>query len=296
MLTTSDPNKKITGIPVSLHLNEAPHFATTDVVVIGEGEERTIDIAVTDKEGDTFTVQANETSEGVSSSFANGKLRVTLRPTYGTAGNKEYTFKATDHYQASSEFALHVEVGTPIARRNLSAKPNCHCSLMENLWNSRSKISSPIQTRMYSRTRLPLATNHSLTYSCRAMHSSLNRLVPEQWTSRLQPLTFMAPFATHTVTVVMDVILATEQGQQNQGLNVYPNPMEDKVAFEFSNEWRGDLFLEIVDATGRKQLMNTFDASRSGKIELNVSGLKRGVYILRATSTDKQATIKLIKK
>lgn len=296
VLTTNDPNKKTTAIPVSLHLNEAPRFAATDVVEIAEGEEVTVDIAVTDKEGDTFTLEGNQTRNGVSSIFADGKLSVTLTPEYGTAGNKVYTFKATDYYQASSEFELEVNVV------HTNRAPQYVGEESMNFYPTGDFVEFNIED-FYTDP-----DNDVFTYTVASADKSLMDVFVSGDVFLIKPketgetkLIFTATdlhgaISNDTINVKMNVVLASEQGPVNEGLKVYPNPMEDIVSFGFSTAWRGDVTLEITDMSGRTQIVHHVDSTRSEEVELNVSGLKRGLYVLRATSADKQATIKLIKK
>jgi subtilisin family serine protease len=111
VLTTNDPTKKVSKIPVSLHVNEAPEFVAIDAVVINEGETKTVKIGVVDKEGHSFTIQPTATYAGVTHAYNNGILSVTLAPDYGTAGKHSYAFTAIDQHGAGSDFVLQVNVG-----------------------------------------------------------------------------------------------------------------------------------------------------------------------------------------
>jgi hypothetical protein len=98
-----------------------------------------------------------------------------------------------------------------------------------------------------------------------------------------------------TLTVMVDVVLGSEEGMPNNGLGVHPNPAKDVTSVTFTNDWVGDVVITIVDATGKQHAMKQADTGKSREVKVDVSGLRRGLYILHAVSTDKRATIKLIK-
>jgi hypothetical protein len=54
--------------------------------------------------------------------------------------------------------------------------------------------------------------------------------------------------------------------------------------------------LVLTDAAGRQYLTQEFDTTLEREASVDVSNLSRGIYILRAVSKTKQATIKIIKK
>ncbi|MEO9512472.1 MAG: T9SS type A sorting domain-containing protein [Flavobacteriaceae bacterium] len=75
-----------------------------------------------------------------------------------------------------------------------------------------------------------------------------------------------------------------------QGFKLYPNPVtQEKVFIETSQNAPKKIF--IFDVLGTKVLQTTI----LGK-ELNLSGLDKGVYILRVIENNNMATRKLIIK
>lgn len=70
-------------------------------------------------------------------------------------------------------------------------------------------------------------------------------------------------------------------------LNIYPNPAHGKVNIETTIQ--GEKLVVVYDVLG-KQVINTVVADR----ELNISGLKTGVYTVRVTQNNTTATKKLI--
>ncbi len=97
-----------------------------------------------------------------------------------------------------------------------------------------------------------------------------------------------------TISVVVNNILGLEE-EVSSSVKVYPNPVQQFAKIFLSYEWKGTVKLEIVDATGRQHLVQEVNATTSHDIQLNVSNLQKGFYVLRAASADKKVSIKLIK-
>ena len=75
---------------------------------------------------------------------------------------------------------------------------------------------------------------------------------------------------------------------------VYPNPFTDKVNILLNNAIVTDLEISCYDLHGRL-IFSTTKSDSSNKVELDVSNLSSGMYILRLTSDEKQTYTKLIK-
>jgi hypothetical protein len=98
-----------------------------------------------------------------------------------------------------------------------------------------------------------------------------------------------------TIKVVVNAILGLEE-ETNSSVKVYPNPVQQFAQIFLSYEWKGAVKLEIVDATGRQHLVQDVDATTVHDVQLNVSNLRKGFYVLRAASADKRVSVKLIKE
>jgi subtilisin family serine protease len=297
VMTTNDPLKKVTKIPVSLHVNEAPKFNDVpEVVMVAENATSTITIPVIDKENNSFTVAPSETYAGLTYNLADGKLSIEMKPDYGTAGNYSIKFTATDEHGAISEMTYPVVVAHTnrapafIGEQSLSFNPTGE--FIE--FHIDDFFADP--------------DNDQFTYSVTSGNTDLmgvfvsgdvfliNPTHTGETTLNLSATDMHGATQTASVSVVMNIILSAEDGPLGQGVKVYPNPMENHVSFEFTPEWKGDITLKITDVEGRTILVHQVDGSRLEKTDLNVSGLKRGIYVLRASSRAKTASIKLIKK
>jgi len=99
-----------------------------------------------------------------------------------------------------------------------------------------------------------------------------------------------------TITAKVDVVLGAEEGMVNNGLGVYPNPAVDQATITVTNDWTGNVDIAVLDVNGKQYLTHHLDTMNAREITVDVSKLTKGIYMLRAISKTKQATIKLIKK
>jgi hypothetical protein len=82
----------------------------------------------------------------------------------------------------------------------------------------------------------------------------------------------------------------------NNGLGMYPNPTIDQTMVTVTNDWTGEVIVTVLDVNGKQYLTQHLDTDIAREIKVDVSKLTKGIYMLRAVSNSKQATIKLIKK
>lgn len=92
---------------------------------------------------------------------------------------------------------------------------------------------------------------------------------------------FSAPFNFFKTAIKEDAIFA--------GFTFYPNPIVDKLYVDFNSKYEVDL----MNLTGQQVLQQT---DLQGKQELDLSALKRGVYLMKITSNGKTAVRKLLLK
>jgi hypothetical protein len=74
-----------------------------------------------------------------------------------------------------------------------------------------------------------------------------------------------------------------------EGLNIYPNPAKADRIYITTSKPAMSKDIEIYDMLGKKIMQVTLN----GK-ELNISGLNRGVYIIKVKEGDASATRKLV--
>lgn len=90
------------------------------------------------------------------------------------------------------------------------------------------------------------------------------------------------------VSVQFQIVGVEEQGHYS-GIRIYPNPVKNILHIENS---KGAEFIEIINISGRV-LMHISDPD--DQMEIDVTGLEKGLYILRCRKDNSIQTLKLIK-
>jgi methylaspartate ammonia-lyase len=67
-------------------------------------------------------------------------------------------------------------------------------------------------------------------------------------------------------------------------LKIYPNPVHEELRISLANEYKGILTIDVYDALGRIQTMESMNVAGSSEIRLNTSQLPAGFYILSVSS------------
>jgi hypothetical protein len=101
-----------------------------------------------------------------------------------------------------------------------------------------------------------------------------------------------------TVTVTNTFSSSTLQSEnavvQGQA-TIFPNPADDKLYITL-NSSPDQLTIRIIDMSGAVMNSNEYRTAGKNKIELNVSQLARGIYILQLQSQQGSQTLRFIKK
>lgn len=298
VIKSNDPANAIVTVPVTLHMNEAPHFINVpEGIVMEEGQTLTLNMDVADTEGNSFTVASEETYEDVTHAFSNGTLTVTLTPDEGDSGNFEYTFIATDAHNAVSEVVLLLEV----LHKNQAPVyigPDEPLSFTATGLLNEYSIGDFFSDQEGDDFTFSLSSDNTESV---VVFVSENQFLIRPMATGEAKLAFEVTdehgaVSQDTITVVVDMVLGTEEELANNGLGVYPNPTVDVATVTITNDWTGEVTVTVMDAAGRQYLAQQFDANVAREVNVDVSSLSKGIYILRASSKTKRANIKLIKK
>jgi len=298
VINTNDPVNPTGEIPVTLHINAGPQFMdVAPIVRVNEGTTKTVTIHVEDVEGHTFTIAPKQTYTGVSHSLVDETLTITLSPGYDAAGTYAYVFEGTDQLGAKSEMTLNVEViNTNRAPQFIGTEKTMTFSATGLLheYAIEDFFSDPDGDEF----TFTLANNNSTSVVVFASENSFIIRPNAVGEAKLAFATTdrYGAIAKDTLTVVVDIVLGAEEDLLNNGLGVYPNPAVDVATVTLTNDWRGEVVFTVLDAAGKQYLTQQVDAGIAHEINVDVSKLGKGIYILKAASTNKRAAIKLIKK
>jgi hypothetical protein len=98
-------------------------------------------------------------------------------------------------------------------------------------------------------------------------------------------------------SVTVEVLNATgiEQASASEW-RFYPNPARDVVIIESAHFISGNVSIEITDVNGRIVFSEVIGASAGNKVEIDISALSRGSYMIRLIDQEMIMNQKLIKE
>lgn len=294
---SNDPNKNTVTVPVKLHMNEAPKFSDVPAqVTMSENETKTLSIPVTDSEGNTFTVTTAQAYTDVSTTLSGSILTIELTPDFGDAGHYQYTFKATDQYNAVEEITLAVEV----IKNNRA--PVFTGSTSELVYNVSDKMKEFELADFFSDP-----DGDNLTFSVANADESVALVYASSAKFLVQPMAAGTTELNFTVTdsdgavlnkiisVKVNVVLGVEPGAIPY-LQAFPNPASDVVVVKLPSHWTKGGTVRMLDLTGRETFQATVNQATAEGLIINVRELVPGTYLLRANSGSEVQVQRIIKK
>jgi hypothetical protein len=100
----------------------------------------------------------------------------------------------------------------------------------------------------------------------------------------------MSPYTNSDILINLEYDSMAVSEVHNLKLNIYPNPVKDLLNIESNDELSK---VEIFDLSGKQIFLQK---TGSKNLQLNISSLNAGTYILKASSAMKVLTSKIIKK
>ena len=93
------------------------------------------------------------------------------------------------------------------------------------------------------------------------------------------------------------VVQGIEFTKIDENISIFPNPSKGEFKIQFSDTWKGDIDLEIIDIFGRPiydDKLNNNDGSSSH--EVDISSSNDGLYLIQLIQGEKKAMFKLVKE
>jgi hypothetical protein len=297
VMTTNDPLKTVTRIPVSLHANEAPKFSSVDPAVVSEKEVRTINISVSDKENNAFTVAPKQTYTAMTYTYASGQLAITLSPDYGTAGNYSYTFVATDEYGAVSEMTLPVVVmhtnrapvfKGAVTKLDYSTKANAEEYAIADFFSDPDGDSFTFTVVSSSNTVASVFTSSDafVVKPNTAGTASLKFEVTDSYGAK----------TTYDMPVNIAVVMGVENQSAKFALQVYPNPTKGQLMIRFNGEAGNAYDVKVSNVLGVAVSERSGQMLATNEMELNLSNLPTGIYFVEVTDATGKSICRIVKE
>jgi len=296
VVKSNDPYKPLVTIPITLHMNQAPLFTGLPAAAKSVAETETLDMTlyVTDPEDNDFTLKASATYPRLTYTLNGNTLTLQYKPDYTDAGEHEFVFEAKDEFGASRAVTIDIVVD------NTNRTPQFTGTTHALSYNSKGNFDEHNLAAFFADP-----DGDALTFAATMIDKTVANVFTADDKFIVEPIAVGATklaFAVtdvhgavlrDTLTITVNNILGVEQ-PANQGLKVYPNPVQHTARVLLSSEWRGALIVEVMDASGKIALQHATEASADGLL-LDVSLLQRGFYLLRVTAQDKHGVVKLIK-
>ena len=101
-----------------------------------------------------------------------------------------------------------------------------------------------------------------------------------------------------SVVACADTGVSITEHDKNFNFKLYPNPVNDKITVQFELIERADVSVEIKNVLGQTVTTNSIDTFEKGKnqIEVDLSGLSPGLYLIQLHSGNKSSSRKIIKE
>ncbi len=98
-------------------------------------------------------------------------------------------------------------------------------------------------------------------------------------------------------TITVNAVLSTSTVDTSSSISVYPNPVNDDVTVTIDNTISGNVTIEIISTVGQTVFTSSDSkAIDSSEINLDLSALASGTYILRVSQGNHVGIQKIIKK
>ncbi len=295
VFTSNDPNAPVVKVPVKLHVNEGPQFeGITDNISVAENATLTLTYKVVDLEGNTFTIAPETSYSRLDYNFADGKLTVTLTPTYGDAGLYTYTFKATDEFNAISELKLNVEViptnRAPIFIGN-STEIVFHTTgnLMEfalnNFFNDpdNDTITFSVVSGNSNVLEVYASTNQFVIKPKNLGSTTLSFTVKDSHGATLNKVVNVVVDGTNSIT-----------DEESDGIKAFPNPTSRNFYVTLPQGADNNTSIRITNIIG-SVLYETKAVDTSSPIKLDISNYPNGIYFIKVVGSNIDKMVKIVK-
>jgi subtilisin family serine protease len=295
VVTTNDPSHKRVFVPVNLHVNQAPQFGEIpEEIILSEKDTVAVPIAVSDLEGNSFTISSDNTLDFLTNNSDNGILNINLTPSYGEAGHYAITFTTTDEYGAVNSATLHITVEhknqAPVYIGDVkgiavdNSKTLHEFSITDlfkdpdnDLLNFTAVVSDSEMAEVFS------SSDKFLVEGKKAGSVDLHFVVTDAHGGLTDKI----------VPVTINVVAGVNEQLLLKSINVFPNPADNKLNIAFDENVKGMKRVEIIDCSGR--VMTTRTTSQQN-LQIDVQDLSSGLYLLKALIGSKSTIKKIIIK
>lgn len=275
--------------------NRAPEALLNDELayaVIGQTDQRNYADYFMDADGDEMTYNVSILNDSIATVF-HSKSRFIVET--AKVGETQVTLTATDSFGASTDLILVLSVGTTIA--NNAPEVIKSDELVYTSVGFTDKLifedyfSDPDGDDL-SFEVMSKDENVALAFTTETGFAVMS--IGEGSTSIVLTATDAHGASTAVeINVSVSIVLGTEDLRYS--MSIYPNPVNDKVQIVWGENGNGEVLVEVVNLNGATIISKTFEIDHSAS-EVDISQLRPGVYVLKASTQEETNLIKLIKQ
>ncbi len=103
---------------------------------------------------------------------------------------------------------------------------------------------------------------------------------------------------TSEARITVNEKVGVDSDHLNSKVNVFPNPVIDKLNFEFYSDSKENIVARIVDLKGSECMKQNFQANgnMNNKFEININTLTPGIYLLEIAGSEKLYSGRIVKE
>ena len=113
-----------------------------------------------------------------------------------------------------------------------------------------------------------------------------------EWANITPGATFIVPSVIPGTELVGTDKSLTTQGE----ITLFPNPADGILSITLSGIESQNVTIEVLDMRGRQIMIEMMNDLKAGRLELDVTSLEAGLYMIRATGEDVQLTERWVKR
>lgn len=297
VIASNDPVTPEAVIHASLHLNEPPVFAAiSNTLNVNEGEQATVLVPVTDREGNAFTVGTAQTYENMTYTFSDGILEITVSPDFGADASYTYEFVAVDEFDAQNTWQLVVTVGrTNREPLFVAAKETLDFTATGEL------IEFPITDFFQD------PDGDELTFVLNSADNEIARTLSSAETFAIKPVSEgetdvifsvsdgQGGVIDKTIHVRVSAVMGAESKDKNFSLSVFPNPTKGEVFIHLGGEMHSFYKIRITNAMGMI-MHETTNLPGLADRRLDLSGYPVGIYFIEISDGSGISVRRVIKE
>ena len=315
VIKSNDPSMPVINFPITLDRNHAPIVTVPEeAIAVPEGSAPTVDVIVSDAEGDDMAVLFTDnagissiknmtiidggsvTDNGEEGLLVKGgwvKLEVEIKPDYETAGDYSFTVAAIDSYNQESSSTVNYTVEHTNRAPEQVAISNMLLGLEETspIFRFADYFSDPDGDELSYKVKV-------IDESIVSFYQSATGIIfyGEKEGSTNVEVSVSDGYAT--TLVVFSIEVSKEAGLDSiavdTAVSVYPNPVVETLYV--SCDFNGEVEYSIYSESGAKVFSQKAENILGIPATLNVANLADGLYILHVKAGDNVVTYSIVKK